>query len=87
MRWRLILEEYNLELIYIQGSKNIASDMLSRLEIVDTSNPIKPNMSSFAEHFSLDKEDVPHPVNYKTSMRYQQTINLLLKLLNQTKII
>ena len=31
MRRRLILEEYNPELIYIQGSKNIAADALSRL--------------------------------------------------------
>ena len=30
MRWRLILEEYGPKLIYIQGSKNIAVDVLSR---------------------------------------------------------
>ena len=29
-------------------------------------------MSSLAEHFSLDKEDVLHPFNYKTIMQYQQ---------------
>ena len=29
-------------------------------------------MSSLADHFSLEKEDVPHPVNYKTITRYQQ---------------
>ena len=63
MRWRLILEEYNSELIYIQGSKNIATDALGRLEIVDTNNPIKPNMSSLAEDFSHEKEDVLHPIN------------------------
>ena len=45
MRWRLILEEYNPEIIYIQGSKNIAADVLIRLDIVDTNNPIKHNMS------------------------------------------
>ena len=28
MQWRLILEEYNPELIYIQGYKNIAADAL-----------------------------------------------------------
>ena len=44
MRWRLILEEYNPELIYKQGFKNIVADALSRLDIVDTNNPIKPNM-------------------------------------------
>ena len=40
MRWRLILEEYSPELIYIQGSKNIAADALRRLDIVDTPNPV-----------------------------------------------
>ena len=29
MRWRLTLEEYNPELTYIQGSKNIAAFALS----------------------------------------------------------
>ena len=63
MRWRLILEEHNSEFIYTQGSKNIKADALSRLDIVDSSNPIKTNMSFSAEHFSLEKEDVPCPVN------------------------
>ena len=72
MRWRLIQGEYSPELIHTQGSKNITVDTLSRLDIVDTNNPIKPNMSSLAEHFSLEKENVLHPVNYKTIMRYQQ---------------
>ena len=36
MRWKLILEEYNPELIYIQGSKDITADALSGLDIVDT---------------------------------------------------
>ena len=64
MRWRLILEEYNLELIYMQGSKNIAADALSRLDIKD----IKPNISSLVEYFSLDKDDVRNPLHYKTIM-------------------
>ena len=72
MRWRLILEEYNTELIYIQGSKNFVADALSRLDILDTNIPIMPNMSSLAEHFSFEKEDVLHSVNYKTIMKYQQ---------------
>ena len=49
MRWRLILEEYNPEIICIKGSKNVAADALSRLDIVDTNNPIKPNIPSLAE--------------------------------------
>ena len=75
MRWRLIIEEHNPELIYIQGSKNIAADTLSRSDILDINNPIKPNMSSFAEHFSLQKEDVLYPITYKTVMQYQQNDN------------
>ena len=72
MRWRLILEEYNPELIYIQGSKNITANALSRLDVVGTNNPIQLYMSSLAKQFSLEKEDVLHPVNYKTIMQYQQ---------------
>ena len=79
MRQRLILEEHNPGLIYTQGSKNIAADALSRIEVVDTNNPIKPNMSSLAEHFSLEKENVLHPVNYKTIMRYQENDKSLIE--------
>ena len=31
MRWRMIAEQYGAELHYIQGSKNIVNDVLSRL--------------------------------------------------------
>ena len=55
MRWRFILEEYNPEIICVQGSKNIAADALSRLDIVNSYNLIKPNMTSLAEYFSLEK--------------------------------
>ena len=68
MRWRLILEEYSPELIYIQGSKNIAADALSRLDIVDTPNPVKNNIKSVNEHYGLEDEDISHPTNYKTIM-------------------
>ena len=44
MQWRFILEEYIPELIYIQGSKNIVADVFSRLDMVDTPNPVKNNI-------------------------------------------
>ena len=47
----------------IWSPKYIAVDALSRLDIVDTNNPIKPNMSSLAGHFSFEKEDVLYPAN------------------------
>ena len=34
MRWRLVLEEYNPELVYIKGGDNIVADALSRLELL-----------------------------------------------------
>ena len=41
MRWRLILEEYSPELVYIQGSNNVAAGALSRLELEENSKQIK----------------------------------------------
>ena len=35
MRWRLIQEEYNAELINLKGSKHIVAHALSRLNIVN----------------------------------------------------
>ena len=32
LRWRMVLEEYSPELIYIKGTKNIVADALSRLD-------------------------------------------------------
>ena len=66
MRWRLILEEYSSELIIIQDSKNIATDTLNRLDIVDTPNPVKNNIKFDSV------EDISHPTNYKTIMQNQQ---------------
>ena len=42
-------------------------------------------MSSLAEHFSLEKEDVPHPVNYKTFMQHQQNDNPLIETAESNK--
>ena len=35
MRWRLVLEEFGLELRYIKGEANVVADALSRLEMKD----------------------------------------------------
>ena len=83
MRWRLILEEYSPELVYIQGSKNVAADALSRLELTTDAEPIKADAQSLAEHFALEEEDILHPTNYKTIMRYQQQDKNLIKIAKQ----
>jgi hypothetical protein len=35
LRWRMVLEEYGPELIYIKGPDNVVADALSRLELID----------------------------------------------------
>ena len=88
MRWRLILEEYGPELIYIQGNKNIVADALSRLELEVDNEKISPDVQALAEHFALKKKDMPeeaHPTNYKTIMLNQQKDNNLIKIAKTDK--
>ena len=46
MRWRLLLEEYGPEIVYIKGHKNVVADALSRLpkqgDIVDDVDAVLP---------------------------------------------
>ena len=58
MRWRLIFEEYSHEMIYIQGSKHIAAYALTKVDIVDTPNPIKHTIKSVNEYYGLEDEDI-----------------------------
>ena len=67
------------------GSKNIAADALSRLDIVDTPNPVKNNFKSINEHYGLENEDISHPTNYKTIMRNQQKDKELIKIAQNNK--
>ena len=88
MRWRLILEEYGPELIYIQGNKNIVADALSRLELVDSPKPLEPEMHVFSELFALEDDDAPdvaHPTNIKTIMSFQQKDKELIKTAKKNK--
>ena len=88
MRWRLILEEFGPELIYIPGKKNIVADSLSRLEIAEDTKPVKAEVHALAEHFALTKEDAPdmaHPTNYKTIMEFQQKDKNLLETAKKNK--
>ena len=62
----------------IQGSKNINTEKSNRLDIVNTKNKIKTNIS-LAGNFSLEKEDVSHPFNYKTVIQYQQNNKSLIE--------
>jgi hypothetical protein len=67
MRWRLILEEYGPELVYVKGEHNVVADALSRLELTIDTNPSKPTLNYMSEIFGLSKDDIPstiYPLKY-----------------------
>ena len=51
-------------MICIQCSKNIATDALSRWDIVDTPNLDKNNIKSINERYWIENEDISHHTNY-----------------------
>jgi hypothetical protein len=78
MRWRLIIEEYSPELIYLKGQTNIVADALSRLNI-DSTQPISNvhncDVHYLAEHFALDNDELSNdifPLHYKLIQQHQQ---------------
>ena len=87
MRWRLILEEFSPELVYIKGSKNVVADALSRLELEEVENEVPSTLDGLAEHYGLEKDDLPktaHPTKYKTIMSHQLKYKSLMKLTKNT---
>ena len=40
MRWRMVLEEYHPELIYLKGKHNVVADALSRLDLIPENGEI-----------------------------------------------
>ena len=71
MRWCLILEEFNPELVCVPGENNEAADALSRLETLP-STPLTP--ASTAELFGFEDDYLPadtFPLTYKLIMQHQ----------------
>ena len=57
MKWRLILEEFSPELIYIKGSKTIVADALSTLDKIDNvngnnNNKVEPTLERLRGNFT-----------------------------------
>ena len=80
MRWRLILEEYGPELIYLKGETNIVADALSRLDI-STTKDVPTQESNMAECLGMDSDDLSddaYPLTYKHIMQEQQKDKTLL---------
>jgi hypothetical protein len=76
MRWRLIIEDFSPELIYLKGQTNLVADALSRLELA-TEEPINDDMHNIyylADNFGLDDEDLPedaYPLEYALIAKHQ----------------
>ena len=82
MRWRLIIEEFSPELVYIQGERNIVADALSRLDIVDKEYEFSDTQkleTFYAELFDLNSNTTVNPVTYKNIMVHQQKDTHLIK--------
>jgi hypothetical protein len=84
MRWRLVLEEYGPELIYIKGESNVVADALSRLEIDD-----KREIFNLSKSFGFDDSDLPataYPLRYCNIAKPQKThLPLIKKLASHIK--
>ena len=88
LRWRLILEEFSPELVYIKGQNNIIADALSRLDKKSDKNINKiPKIEKIAELYGLYDEDLPDdafPITYANILKNQQKekINKTLKIVS-----
>ena len=63
IRWRLVLEEFGPELVYLKGERNIVADALSRLDIEETNEILDINIA-----VGYDDDDLPEdsfPVRYE----------------------
>ena len=79
MRWRLILEEFGLELKYIKGENNVVYDALSRLDMSENQEIL--NISELYGYDDDDVTDSAYPIRYcdiykahKTDFKLQQKI-------------
>jgi len=72
MRWRLAIEEYGPELVYIKGEKNVVADALSRLS---TKEDKLDKVEFISDHFALDDDDLPknmYPLRFTNIKRCQE---------------
>lgn len=54
LRWRMVLEEYGPELIYIKGPDNVVADALSRLELIPETTPENQQLTPIVGHEEIN---------------------------------
>lgn len=75
MRWRLIIEEYGPELIYIKGTQNIIADALSRLD----KSQLEVSDKTLSDLFATTPTLLEFPFTYKNIHKEQQKDRSLLQ--------
>jgi hypothetical protein len=75
MRWRTIMEEFAIELIYVKGSHNEAADALSRLPRITAAEETTEESAAFEleESFNIDALPIDaFPIRYDIIHKTQQ---------------
>ena len=64
LRWRMVLEEYGPELIYIKGQDNVVADALSRLDLIpdDESSSKEHDDVTINDYMNIHRDELPEDV-------------------------
>eukprot|EP00804_Cyclotella_cryptica_P006434 CCRYP_018063-RA/>CCRYP_018063-RA protein AED:0.26 eAED:0.28 QI:0/0/0/1/1/1/2/0/354 len=71
-RWRLLLEEYGPEIVYIKGIHNTVADAISRLDFGPTKDA-KENWMTFTKcwcYYTMQSEEDPSPAQHSDLMNF-----------------
>ena len=91
LRWRLLIEEYSPEIIYIKGQNNVAADAMSRLPAAISNLPARQPMNLLQGPEQLSRKTVSDqfglksltkgtfPLRYSILDKYQQEDQKLLE--------
>ena len=88
LRWRLLLEEFIVDIRYIEGKKNIVADVLSRYPSTNDPDTITPQMTEEQSELFATENDMPadaFPLSFKILSTFQQRDAALAGLVTSNK--